>query len=322
VNLFRRHESAVRAVFSLPSPVAWAVLGGVLLVDIVWFAAAGHSLSANSLSRLGLVLAAFALLSAFCLYGRDRADLRGIVAWASATLFFVPFSLASFVLSYLASSLGRPLIDAQLAAVDHALGFDWPGFLFWVNAHPAFGRLLVNVYFLLFPELTLAILILGLTKRIEALRELVDLYWMTMLATLLISTLLPAAGAYLFHMPPPAFHDALDPDAGIWHLHDLQRLRDGSFHVFDLNAMQGIIVFPSFHTALAILVAWSLRSLHWIRWPATLLSGLIVVSTLPEGGHHLADVLGGAALVAAAVAARRHLSRRGASPATELPVPA
>src|SRR3546814_12853284 len=66
---------------------------------------------------------AMSMLVGFALYGRGRDDLKALVAWASATLFVIPFSIACVVLSYLAATVGLPLVDAQLVAFDPALGF-------------------------------------------------------------------------------------------------------------------------------------------------------------------------------------------------------
>lgn len=305
-----RHATNLKFVFPHPSPAAWAALAGVLIVDAVWFLLCGHNLSRESFSKLAMALMAGGLLVAVSFYCRGRSDLERIAAWSSAMLFFVPFSLGSFVLSYLATSLDMPLIDIDLAAFDHAIGFDWLSFLHWVNQHPAFGHLLATVYFVIFPQLVFAVLILAMTNRIAALRELIDVYLIGMLAVIFFSGLTPAAGAYLFHAPSPSLYAALDPNAGVWHVADMLRLREGSFHTFNLSAMQGIIVFPSFHTALAVLTAWSLRSVPFIRFPAFVLNGLVVISTLPEGGHYLADVLAGIVLVAAAILARRLLLSR------------
>src|SRR5258707_746998 len=61
------------------------------------------------------------------------------------TLFILTDTLAQLiacfavcgVLSYLVMSTNLPLADGELAAIDRALGFDWPRFIRWIQARPA-----------------------------------------------------------------------------------------------------------------------------------------------------------------------------------------
>ena len=163
-----------RTTFPHPSPLAWAALVLVITTDVIWIYVGGYRISPNSLINLSLGAFCIVMLTGFALYGRGRNDLQGIVNWASATLFAIPFSIAAVVLSYLAATVDLPLVDGQLAAFDQALGFDWLGLMDFVNYHAAFGRLTSLIYLTIFPELALIILFLGLTKRANAMSELVD----------------------------------------------------------------------------------------------------------------------------------------------------
>src|SRR4029077_12106686 len=51
-------------------------------------------------------------------------------------------------LQYPAATIARPLIDAELAAIDRALYFDWPAYFAWVLRHPLALNLLSGVYLL------------------------------------------------------------------------------------------------------------------------------------------------------------------------------
>ncbi|MDO8288518.1 MAG: phosphatase PAP2 family protein [Parvibaculum sp.] len=299
-----------RTTFPYPSPLAWGVLALVIMTDIVWAVLGAYHLSPNSLSSLGLALVAFVMLAGFAIYGRGRDDLAGVVAWSSATLFVVTFSTTSVILSYLAASLSLPLVDAQLVAFDEALGFDWIGLLHFVNTHETFGRLTSATYNTAFPELALIVLFLGLMRRLEELRELVDVYWLTLLMAITLSALFPAVDPYAFYGLKPDDFTVVWPTAGMVFLPDYLSLRAGTYDTFNFAAMEGIIAFPSFHAALALMMTWSLRRLPWALGLGLVYNGLMLLATLTEGGHYLADVAVGSLLVVVAVAVRHALTRR------------
>ncbi len=76
----------------------------------------------------------------------------------------------------------------------------------------------------------------------------------------------------------------------------------------------GLIAAPSFHTVMAVQLAYAAWTLRWI-WPWSLIVNLLVLpSTIIHGGHHLVDVLGGfAAGVLGIVAAQAFLRQAQAT---------
>jgi membrane-associated phospholipid phosphatase len=67
----------------------------------------------------------------------------------------------------------------------------------------------------------------------------------------------------------------------------------GSDPVLSLQAVGGVISFPSFHSVVGFLVLTM-----WRKRPATLLPAAVwllfmLVATLPGGGHYIVDLLGG-----------------------------
>src|SRR5262245_60537148 len=51
------------------------------------------------------------------------------------------------------------------------------------------------------------------------------------------------------------------------HVHTLEALRSGAMSVVRLDDLEGLITFPSFHTANAILFAWALWPVRYLRLP-------------------------------------------------------
>ena len=306
----RRIAQWASSTFPQPSPLAWMALAAVMVVDLVWLICGDFHIAPGSIQNLALAAFTMSMLAGFALYGRGREDLKGLVAWASAMLFVIPFSIANVVLSYLAASISLPLVDAHLAAFDHALGFDWLGLLTFVNVHSQFGELTTAIYYTAFPELALLILFLSFTKRTDEMRELVDIYWLTLLATIALSALFPALDPVGFYAPSLDSFQTVKATAGTVYLPDYLALRAGTYDTFDLGAMQGIIEFPSFHAALAVMMIWSVRHVPWLLAISLVFNGLMFIATLTEGGHYLADFFAGSLLVVVAIAVRHRFTRQ------------
>lgn len=245
--------------------------------------------------------------SAIARYIRRAAQFVRLMAVASAL--FIPLAIATGIFVYLASATDRPLVDGHLAKLDAALGFDWVSFLRSVNGSQLLSEILQVAYHSLGPQVPLLFLLLGVTLRRQRILEF--------LAVLAISSLLigigmvayPAAGAYAYFQPPSGDFSNFSADAGMWHFTDLQKLRSGEPFRLLLDRMQGLVTFPSFHTTLGILVVYAVRDFKVLTISVGALNAVMIVSTLPEGGHHLVDVLAGAGIGLASILAVRYAVR-------------
>jgi membrane-associated phospholipid phosphatase len=65
--------------------------------------------------------------------------------------------------------------------------------------------------------------------------------------------------------------------------------------------VRGLIGFPSYHGALALIVVWYARSLPRLFWPLLAVNSLMLVATPVQGGHHLVDVLASFPVAALAI---------------------
>lgn len=221
--------------------------------------------------------------------------------------YFVANGLVFGSLSYFVAGFNRPLIDAHLAVLDPLVGFDWHALQRFTAEHETFALVSTLVYhsspaqiFVVWASLVLA----GDLKRLS-----LFLTAMVIATALCIAaaSLWPAAGAYTyFAVPESSLGHLAFTNPGAWHMMDFTALRDGSMRVVDLSRLQGIVTFPSFHTIVALLCGWALINMRWIGIPFALHSAFIVLTTLPVGGHYLADLAaGGAITVVAVVAAKR-----------------
>jgi membrane-associated phospholipid phosphatase len=88
--------------------------------------------------------------------------------------------------------------------------------------------------------------------------------------------------------------------SGGW-VHKLVALRAGQERMVAWGVDAGIIGFPSFHCAAALLNGWALARERAIRPMAIALNAAMIAATPLLGGHYLVDLIGGSVLALASV---------------------
>ena len=210
-------------------------------------------------------------------------------------------------LTYVAGATNFPLQDANLLAIDRALGLDWRG-LCGLRQRPAAARDLAE-----------------LRLHHDPLADLCDPGGAGG------GVSLPAAAGVHLRLRDRADRDHgrcrpscrrsacssrsgsirrtfanIDPRAYLAQQRDLGPVRDGVLRELDLLNLAGIVTFPSFHACSAVLYAWALWPVWWMRPVALLANGAMLASTPVDGGHYFIDLFAGIAVaVLAIVAARR-----------------
>lgn len=73
-----------------------------------------------------------------------------------------------------------------------------------------------------------------------------------------------------------------------------------------LNNLEELVTFPSFHTACGVLFAWALWRVRYLWIVGLILNVLMIASTPISGSHYLIDVIAGAgvAYIAIVIAGR------------------
>jgi membrane-associated phospholipid phosphatase len=288
----------MRPIF--PSPALWIGLAAIAFADLALMAAGGFRLVGwGGIAILGATAAGGAL---GFVYATARPDER-LSALGFGGAYLIAYTLAAAILSYLGTSLGRPLLDAEFARWDAALGLDWLATPELANSWPLLGKLLRAAYATSMPQLLLVLLVLATTRQLARLADFLALFTVTSLVTVVTASLLPAAGAFVHFDPPAALRAVVGADAGIWHLAHFEALRSGAMRAIDPGTIEGLVTFPSFHAALAVITAWALARTRWLALPGLCLNGLVIASTVPVGGHYFVDVVAGMAIAGAAIGA-------------------
>jgi len=226
------------------------------------------------LSGIVSAVAATTLLSAIavCYSISRRSDAISRAAHAGAQ--WIAFSAVGVVLSYLVTSTHAPLVDHLLLSTDLRFGFDWTAWTAWVNAHLAVHWFVAVSYWLLFPEMLVCLIWLPLAGSAD---ELIGLLIVGALTTIVFSGFMPAIG----HLPHAS------------QVAHVIALRAGSMREIPLSRPEGLIAFPSFHTALAVILAYASRHSRWLFPLTCILGAAIVISVPSEGGHYIVDAIGG-----------------------------
>ena len=297
------------------TPLSYWSLGLLVVVTSVWLSVSSLEFANSNFWAIGGIGLGFGLW--FCIIRlvsyrlrddrstianaiRAAADRIDLLAWAF--VFNTCFTFAGFTFTCLATAALLPLQDARLAVLDQMLGFDWLWFLALTNSSRAVSSVLGAAYGTTALQLIMLYLVLSFSRREQRLAEFLTLYSVTFVAVCLLMLLVPAAGAYPYYRPPRALFDGFSPNAGMWHYKLFTELRTQTAIVLDFRHMEGLVTFPSFHTVLAIITAYAVRGIRFIAVPVAILNGIVIVSTVPEGGHFLVDVIAGAIIAVASIA--------------------
>lgn len=265
----------------------------LLAVDLLWSAHFG--LAFRNYGHI--LVATAALLGVWAFYGISRRS-RRLSEMGYYGALWISFSAIAAILTYLAAYMPGPLYDAQFAELDGAIGFYWPAWFEWTRTNILLDTALRLAYHSLILQILGSVIIFAHTERTSRNRELFWTAFIALVITSFISKVFPAAGT---------FHHFNIELARAIHLPHLLDLLAGTETVFSFHDMQGIVTFPSYHAALAIIFIYVHRG-HRILFPAiAVLNVLVLLSTPSFGGHYVADVIAGCIVALASIALLRYV---------------
>jgi hypothetical protein len=228
-------------------------------------------------------------------------------------------------LTYVATATNFPLQDANLLAIDRALGFDWTGYVQFVNDHPLLAGWLSYGYTMIRWPIFAIPVVLAAAHRYRRLQEFTFAFAVALVATTIISAFVPAKGIY-FELPDiSARYSHIAPVAYFESVSELPLVRDGSLRHLELLGLTGLVTFPSFHAASAALYTWALWPVRWIRPLAVVANGVMLLSCPVDGAHYVIDLVAGVAIALLAIVAAGRVSewvaRRQANDVTAAAIP-
>jgi membrane-associated phospholipid phosphatase len=291
-----------------------AIMGGVLLLAVALTKFSIEPLAFGIMMAIGLTLAVVAYL---------HVHVKG--SQVDPKLVFMLGTVAQLImvtaivgpLSYVVAALDWPLQDHALTALDHAMGFDARAVILFVNDYPTLAGALGFGYAMIKWPLLAIPIVLAATRSFARLQQFVTAMMLALMVTIAISIFVPAIGNYQLLGLTPADVPNVNVTAFLLGQHDIPAVRDGSLRHLELLKLAGIVTFPSFHTASAVLYAWAFARVRFFGPVALVTNTLMIASTPVIGGHYLSDVVAGAALAIGAIAAAQWLFvrlARSASP--------
>ena len=268
----------------------------------------GVAIEARSIV-LSVGLMAF-LVAVHVFYGTWRpAPVLSNICGAIAALFL---SIgAAGIISLVGLRYHFPLIDQTLAQSDRFLAIDLPSIIAWFAEHPMLSSLLGIAYDSSFPQLLGLVVLLAILRREGKLWELVFVCSLTIVASTTVSIVWPAIGAFAYFDYSPAIIEKLPHNAGTYQLAKFEYFRNALSPVISFTSLQGVVTFPSFHCCLALMTIFAAVGTGWLFWIVAGWNSLVLISTLPIGGHYVVDLAGGGILWLVSVTLAIALGRCG-----------
>jgi hypothetical protein len=294
--------------------------------------AAGMALTGFSIAPAS-ALKPFVIISAYAGYTfyKQRYAPNGdprvtFILGSTGQLLLIPVLMTP--LTYIAAAANLPTQDVALNALDRALGLDWMAYFNFVYDRHALLFATVLAYSMIGWPVFGVPIALGWTGRHRRMQEFTLAFGIALVATTIISTLVPAMGTYeLFNYRPDP--NIFTPGAYLEQLRDLPLVRNGMLRIIDFDALTGIITFPSFHAAAAVLYLWAFWPVRWLGPIALVVNVAMLLATPICGGHYFADVFAGITIAALAIIAARwiaewliHTAKSNAAFVSEVAIPA
>ena len=154
-------------------------------------------------------------------------------------------SVPVLVWTYAAMRVNMPLADPQLAAMDAALGFDWHGFIAFVDSRPQLAEFLAFAYssfYLQLLFLPVALALFGFAQRACA---LIVAYAALCLVSSVVCIWYPALGTYVVYGVGIDDVAAINAKFGFHFLDQFHAVREEGHFTMVMDQSAGIVTFPS-----------------------------------------------------------------------------
>jgi membrane-associated phospholipid phosphatase len=223
---------------------------------------------------------------------RRRPSLSGMAECCSLFATLVVTVISGGLIAVMSVRSPLPLGDARLISADWALGLSARDFVMTVARGPDWIIEGLRRAYVATTALTLAtLLVLPLIGHKRAAMKFMLLFQLTVLTASFAAFVAPAYGVYSSIDPETV--SRLPRHAGRYFWPALTALRAAHDPVLSINSINAVVSFPSFHTVMALLFAQAWHQVRFANVAMVGLSGVIIVSTLPMGGHYFIDVIAG-----------------------------
>lgn len=294
------------ALFAVPLAALLTLAAAAALA----FAASGVAYDGGNDLNQGLLL--FTAVLVATMVARAMRGTTIVLSAVEGFALVALLSLAGQIASAAVAVGDAPLIDPLLAAADRVLapGLDWPAMVAALGQHPRLQLALTYAYASLSWQPILFFVASLWLGSVGANVRFVSAYGMALVLCVLPFHWLPALGPYPYYgigaedVPGALIHLAWEAPA------KLVLLRSGTVDAIGIDLLSGLICIPSFHAAGAVLMAMAFWNMRWLRWPMLALNVVMFAAAGPIGGHYYVDLIAGALVAVAVVAAVDRFGKR------------
>lgn len=289
-----------------PSPLAFSLVTALLFTDATWLCVTPVDLDLRSCSPI--CYAVGAMIIGLLLLTKLHPSTASVERFRENAVRFVMgmiFILVGWtglrLFNHLTMTTALPYADASLAKIDHAMHLDWVGYFAFVRGHEVLREVLGQSYTSLTLLSAVAFILAFLIRGAEQAARLLETFFLAAVLCTIIGPFFPAKGAPTFFSE---IIGSLEGIPGTYSVVPLETLRIGGSILLNASELPGLVTFPSFHTAAAVVVAagfWRTK----LFVPVAAYSLVVIASTPVFGGHYFIDLIGGALIAFTAIAATR-----------------
>ncbi len=245
-----------------------------------------------------LLVSTFFIALTLFYYNFFRSEKR-IVDGLQALIEMLVYSTVLGIISYIAAYTGLELKTDVVSGIDKLIGFNWKIVHEFVEKNYFLKVVLFIAYNSLLVQFIVVLIVFSLFGDRNWLRVFINSFTLLGFLTILISVFVPTIEVDIFWNVAQAIHTGSQWVVengkslnGLPAEHFLN-LHGGFLSTLPLSNLQGIISFPSYHTALGIIFIICFSSVKKLFLPIFVLNVLLIVSTPPIGVHYFADIIGG-----------------------------
>lgn len=292
----------------------WTLLGIMIATLLAALALTRFSIEPTSALTPIAIIGAYAGYTYYNFKNpRKRDPFVVFTLGSTGQILLIPAVMAP--LTYVAASADLPLQDATLNALDRALHFDWTAYYnFFYDHHPLLVAAVWSYALIGCPIFGVPVA-LGWTGRYWRLQVFILAFALALIVTTIASIFVPAIGTYdVFNIHPDP--NVFTPGGYRDFLHDFPLVRDGTLRELSYRSLTGLVTFPSFHAASAVLYLWAFWPVRWVGPALAVVNVMMLLATPVVGGHYFVDILAGIGIALAAITAATHIANRITGKAT------
>lgn len=198
--------------------------------------------------------------------------------------------------------------DGLLVQMDFLIPVGWGAYFELVQSYPAVINMLDRSYTSLTLFSMVAFTAISCFRDIRRSQFFLEAFFFTAVICTAVGMFFPAQGAVMAYLGAAHDFSNFSKAPGLWFVEPLAALRSGQPIMLSVDYLPGLVSFPSFHTAAAIVLAASFwRTVFFL--PALIYSAVVIAATPIFGGHYFVDLVGGAVVAVLVVAVLARTNR-------------